>query len=242
MNTFAAASRALTQPLLADSPDSPPDSYADPTLKSRDSDPQVQALEQDLNSTIAPATTTPKLSPYGDNWDVLWIGHCGAKFPTPDQHIPKGRYAIPDDETVAAWHYNNSGNVYTDKVEETYPEHTRVVHHARNMICTFAYAVSQRGARRLLYDTGVAAFNDPFDVALAIWCEKKGTCLTAQPQYMSHYRAAGPENKDSDIHPDGPSKVRKKGKSEYIRLSTQLNMAQLVEGGKKEELEDQYPD
>ena len=237
LSVFATASRALTQPLEHSS-----QAFADPTFADRNERfEEVKALDHDLNMTSLPSTAPIIESPYGDNWDVLWLGHCGALFPKPDQHIPQARFTVSDDETVPLWKYNNSGKGYAEKPEGEYPEHSRVVHHARRMICTFAYAVSARGARRLLYDLGVSAFKDPFDVALAIWCEKKGTCLTVQPQLVSLYRAPGAFNKDSDIHPNGPKdKVRKKGNSPYIRQSVKINMGHLVE--EDGELEDQFPD
>ncbi|KAI9715619.1 MAG: hypothetical protein M1828_000762 [Chrysothrix sp. TS-e1954] len=236
LTSFAAASRALTQPLK-----NSPNTYADPTLPHRNELNSSNALEHDLSSTNSPTTAPPTYSPYGDNWDVLWLGHCAALFPKPDQPIPQARYTIPNDPTVPLWGYNNSGKAHDEKPEAEYPEHTRVVHHARRMICTFAYAISHRGAQRLLYDLGVAAFKDPFDVALAIWCEEKGTCLTVQPQLISLYRAPGAMNKDSDIHPNsGQEQIREQGSSPYIRRSVKLNMGRLVEG--QEELIDQYPD
>ncbi|KAF5869463.1 putative glycosyltransferase family 25 protein [Botrytis fragariae] len=39
----------------------------------------------------------PKRSPYGNDWDVLWPGHCGDVLPEPNTPL----YMIPNDPTVA---------------------------------------------------------------------------------------------------------------------------------------------
>lgn len=40
--------------------------------------------------------TASLLSPYGDDWDVLWVGHCGRTLPENDDRV----FVIPDDPSI----------------------------------------------------------------------------------------------------------------------------------------------
>lgn len=81
----------------------------------------------------------PQDSPYGDNWDVLWPGHCGEVAPEDDERL----YIIKNDETVASKAEQGWLIMLKD-----YPEGTRIVHRGVAPICVFAYAVSKRGAQK----------------------------------------------------------------------------------------------
>lgn len=177
LSEFAAGSRALTQPLAGAAPNV---AYADPTFLSHDAtwDPIT------LDAAAPPKTLDPLVSPYGDNWDIMWLGHCGARMPSPELDSAKGRYIISDDATVPASQHRHSLNE-TDK--DLYAEHTRVIHHAMGPICTFAYAVSQRGARKIMHRIGLKSFGGPFDNILADFCDRN-TCLTTQPELFHHWR------------------------------------------------------
>lgn len=222
MVDFARGVRALTQPLIGS--EHPIDSGSDYSLTPQD----------------APATKRSVQSPYGDNWDVLWLGHCEVQYPTPDEiSIPRCRYVISDDETVPSFKHWAKGR---EQVQRQYNEdHTRVVHHAKRPICSFAYAVSQRGARRLLLEMGIDSFTAPFDNLLSAFCERQNhVCITSQPQYFNHWRAPGRGDRDSELNDFANGIVREKGFSENIRLSVRLNAHRLVDD--VAELEDQYPD
>lgn len=53
-------------------------SYADPTYPSPS---DTSLLVSDLFFNKLPSTIAPKIFPYGDNWELLWVGHCGMPFP-----------------------------------------------------------------------------------------------------------------------------------------------------------------
>ena len=229
MVDFAKGTRALTQPLVGGG-------YADPTLATRASARDVTPLDHDIYPDTAPSTTQAILSPYGDNWDVLWVGHCGVRFPAPDQTIPKGRYAIFNDDTVPTFHHRKTLH---EEVHIQYRDQTRIIHHAMGPICTFAYAVSQRGARRILQEIGIESFRGPYDNLMAGFCDRH-TCITSQPQYFNHWRAAGSGDRDSEINGFGNGQFREKGFSENIRKSTRLNVHRFLDGAS--EFDDQFPD
>lgn len=112
--------------------------------------------------------------PYGKGWDVLWLGHCGTDFPDADATtLPPLRVVVPDDPSVPApQHLKPHPFASHDALGELYPPHTRVVHAAASprTACTLAYAVSQRGARKLLWQFGLEDFSSQWDLMLGNWC------------------------------------------------------------------------
>ncbi|KAL2276192.1 hypothetical protein FJTKL_01254 [Diaporthe vaccinii] len=174
-------------------------------------------------------------SPYGDDWDILWLGHCGEPFPEelpenkelPDDDAGKvammRRYTILNDATVPPLDH------VTGIVDfKAHPERTRWVHVTAAPICTFAYAVSNRGAQKILYDLSVDHLSGPFDNALAWLCRRAvggwsklaalaaagdpqdregklgdrgldAKCLSVTPPVFFHHKAKGNIHGDSDI-------------------------------------------
>ncbi|EGE07779.1 LPS glycosyltransferase [Trichophyton equinum CBS 127.97] len=239
LRDFALASRALVQPLSgADHL-----SYADPTFP----DPRKSSgTPKEIfmsNNTVPPVN-----SPYGDNWDILWLGHCGVNFPDAalrevGKDIPKGRVIQKNDSTVPEQKYLvlAPGN---EEFKTVFPPHTRVVHHAMTPVCSLVYGVSQKSARRLLYEFGVKKFNAPYDIMLRDACEGtqgrvRNTCLTVQPQLFNHHRPAGNASHYSDIseHKGGVIEV---ASTQMIRWSTSLNLPKLISGDT--DYNDQFPD
>ncbi|KAH8767283.1 hypothetical protein F5883DRAFT_629567 [Diaporthe sp. PMI_573] len=232
---FALASRALLQPLAGTK------RFADPTY------PNVQ--EQDttldpppLNFQQLPKTHDPKTSPYGDGWDVLWLGHCGVQQPTGNpknqwakrsRHISRGAVvrekddSVPQPSHIHSW--DDDGHA---RFRNSYPAHTRVTHHELDAVCTFAYGVSQAGARRILYDLGLWKMDDPFDLGLRQFCDgtfehERHVCLTTQPSLFSHFE----KKEGSDLDHE---------KTWNIRWSARENLVKLLDG--KEDYDDQWPD
>ncbi|WEW56536.1 hypothetical protein PRK78_001982 [Emydomyces testavorans] len=243
LRDFALASRTLLQPLL-----SQPSSFADPTLRDPSNSP---GMPQSFDLNQLPQTVPPMTSPYGDNWDILWLGHCGTEFPNSELQskaelsgqLPRGRVAHYNDATVP----KDEHLLFLSKEDDprkTYPPHTRVIHHAMGSICSLGYAVSQKGARRLLYELGVKSFDGPFDLMLRDVCEgvkgrDRATCLTVQPQLFNHHRPAGNTSFYSDISGHGQGIVDHPF-THMIRWSTRLNLPNLFNG--KTEFNDQFPD
>lgn len=239
LTDFARAAHALTQPLAG----THPPAYADVTfpLPSANSPGRVP----ELSFHALPATVPPSRSPYGDHWDLLWIGHCGMHFPFEHQpNVPKARVIRRDDPTVAPkrdlWTFNSPFTL-----RESYPAHTRAYHHVQEGVCSLGYAVSQAGAQKLLHEVGLKGVNAAFDILLRFYCEgeqgrgRGRQCLTTQPGLFQHHQTAGPVKALSDIgdHGDGWRDVPK---TDMIRWSVRLNADVLLNGGR--EFVDQYPD
>lgn len=197
-----------------------------------------------------PHKDTPSSSPYGDDWDVLWLGHCGEPFPEtlpepsisslPPTHPARlamsAKFTVLNDATVPA------PDKVTGLVNFTaYPAHTRWVHVSAAPICTFAYALSQRGARKVLFDLSVDRLTGPFDNALAGLCRRAVTswggilggedggqgegrkgeaegdrgldakCFSVTPPVFFHHKARGRVSGDSDIQQVGKTEGEAEG-------------------------------
>ena len=125
-------------------------------------------------------TTPPSidLSPYGDNWDILWIGHCGANG------NGDGRYYAYHDPSAAAgvhaWEYSpGPGGSYPR------PGNTRLVFQLAQIVCTSAYAISNRGARKM--ESHFHEANQPVDIRMWDQChwDPELVCVTTFPQIIS---------------------------------------------------------
>lgn len=214
-------------------------------------------------------------SPYGDpsTWDILWLGHCGAGMP----RIPKSRtvgfkYHTPItptniiftqfDETVPIGKYLQAHPFQggPDALGTAFPPHTRLYHRSTGgELCTVGYAVSQRGARRLLHQFGIKGWNGIFDSEMGRWCAgedpdmgsnyprpppyekthpKDRVCLTSQPPIFAHHH---PMQGESDIGGLGGGYARKY-ETKYLRYSVRMNLEKIVHGAGDRDLVDQWPD
>ncbi|KAJ4371566.1 hypothetical protein N0V83_004785 [Neocucurbitaria cava] len=111
--------------------------------------------------------------PYGRDWDILWLGHCGTSLPQHNSSSPStpnsvsSRLMLLDDPTVPdPSKLRPSHTAPLDSISSIYPPHTRVYHRTQNTLCTLAYAVTQRGARKILYEHGLRNFDKGYDFAL----------------------------------------------------------------------------
>lgn len=235
LRALALSTGTLTQPLATY-----PNPYADPTFP----DPSISVKNiPQISFHSLPRTFAPEISPYGDHWDMLWVGHCGMQFPFEgDKTLSRGRVIHEDDETVPERRYLWTLNEpFT--LKENYPEHTRAVHHAKEGVCSMGYAITQRGAREMLNELALKDVSDGYDILLRYFCEgergrRKHTCLTVQPSLFHHHRAAGPLSALSDIgdHGDG---YQEQSMTDMVRWSTRLNAGVLIDGGKV--FHDQFP-
>ena len=240
LHDFALTAHALTQPLRGR-----PGVYADPTYPQPSEDSPEVVPETDFYHL--PATTLPTTSPYGDNWDVLWVGHCGMHFPfRHSKTVPKARVIRLNDETVAPKKHLWTLNIpFT--LKDTYPEHTRAYHHAQEGVCTLGYALSQHGARKLLHEVALKEVRDAYDILLRFFCEGvRGRaagrqCLATQPSLFHHHRPAGLLSAMSDIGTHGKNgEVRETAMTDMVRWSVRLNAEALLEG--RTDFVDQFPD
>jgi hypothetical protein len=227
LETFARASRVILQP--QSSTFQPPTGHFTADIRLLDGHkPGIQ----------------PTTSPYGDvhNWDVLWLGHCGARMPPPDWNPPIPRFAILNDETVPEKQHIDK-EFGDDQLTTQYPEHTRLISKNYFTLCTFAYAVTLPAARSILYELGVRRSSLAFDQSLSTLCNGEDDrpmlrCLSVVPTLFQHHRPIARKSSWSNIDKlgaegdaDADEPVYSKiAYTKNIRWSTQGNLRQLVYG------------
>jgi GR25 family glycosyltransferase involved in LPS biosynthesis len=216
---------------------------------------QLEQVARGSRELLEPHDENPH-SPYGDNWDVLWLGHCGEPFPElldenkdkPSDHpglrYMKHKYVIENDPTVPPPEHT------TGLVDFHAHPHTRWVHISAAPICTFAYALSQQGARKVLFDLSVDRLAGAFDNALAGLCRRavaavgeehvegdrglNTRCISVTPPVFFHHKARGRIAGDSDIQGGGGDEVREKGTTENIVWSARNNIRNMIMGTEME--------
>lgn len=216
---------------------------------------QLEEVAKGTRELLDPDSEDPH-SPYGDNWDILWIGHCGEPFPEfleenrdkpldhPGMQYMRHKYVIENDATVPPPEHT------TGLVDFHAHPHTRWVHITAAPICTFAYALSQQGARKVLFDLSVDRLAGAFDNALAGLCRRavaavgeenvegdRGLdtkCVSVTPPVFFHHKPRGRVAGDSDIQGGGGDEVREKGTTENIVWSARNNIRNMIMGTEME--------
>ncbi|RDA89802.1 hypothetical protein CP533_4659 [Ophiocordyceps camponoti-saundersi (nom. inval.)] len=210
---------------------------------------QLNDIAQGTRQVLKESSSHVPESPYGDSWDVLWLGHCGEPFPeTLEENVgleaeAKARmnvkYAINEDNTVPP--YSEVSRLVD---WSAFPAGTRLVHLSAAPICSFAYALSQSAARKILFALSVDGLHMAFDNSLAQLCrdsihdlglQKEGgyrlKCISVNPTIMFHHRAKGRVHGDSDVQNFGQEgQVRERGFSESIKWSMRLNLRKILTG------------
>lgn len=138
---------------------------------------QLQRIAAGTRSfQTSPDDGLPPASPYGDKWDLLWLGHCGEVFPetlpeyesldatSPEFIALSTKYTMRNDPTVPHPSHTAGFQNFTAS------PYTRWVHISGGPICSFAYALSLQGARKVMYDLSVDHLTGPFDNALSGLC------------------------------------------------------------------------
>lgn len=175
-------------------------------------------------------------SPYGDGWDLIWLGHCASSTIQGDDR----RFIMKNDPNVPPQqHRANYGDVPD---MSPYDEHTRIMFFTAGNTCTYSYALSYHGAAKILKYLSMDIFNRPIDYGLRDMCEKEDRgfkCISVFPQIFGEHKPAGANERDSDIDPQNKSSVRVKGYSHNTVHSTRLNVEHLIDG-RMDLVENQY--
>lgn len=180
-----------------------------------------------------------QFSAYGDGWDMLWFGHCGMDIP------PESSMVIREnDETVPEVRHIKTWDPSAATPLKDYPQHSRLVMHQKEGVCSLAYAVTQQGARKMLYEFGLQRMEGGLDILLRQYCDgvagqAKPVCLTTLPQLFNHYRRRGLKEADSDINEEAGA-IRTEAFTRNIRHSVRLNMQRILAGST--DYVDQWPD
>ncbi|KAL6249490.1 hypothetical protein RBB50_003343 [Rhinocladiella similis] len=184
----------------------------------------LQRMEEDAVSS----------SPYGDKWDMLWLGHCGQFTMASD----KRRFVIPEDPTVEPTEYRKywleNPNMSKWDLPSNAVNDTRIIFRSSGGICTAGLAISLAGARKALVHMSMSPFNKPVDWGYDGLCKNKdmnGFCISSFPAMIGVSRPAGPRSKNSDITVH--EGVFEHPVSNRTNFSTRLNIRRLINGSKK---------
>ena len=148
---------------------------------------------------------SPTSNPYGNDWDLLWLGACANPPGPADSQMFPGENGAP-----AHWVYYAQGG----------------------MACTWGYAVTQAGARSLMaFMTDV---DNAVDFAMSQYCGRHD-CIIVWPELIGNHRPAGGfvggVDKDTDIGHGGQGEYRKEGSTGNVVNSA--IMAALEQWGPK---------
>ncbi|KPI45562.1 uncharacterized protein AB675_350 [Cyphellophora attinorum] len=159
------------------------------------------------------------------------------------------RYVISNDPMVEPPSTREHiGNPKMSRWEENGSElgnSTRMIYPAMAGVCTGSYAISQRGARKLLYRMSLQPFNNPVDWGMNYACADRTfglNCVATYPTIIGLYRPAGNWSKHSDIGymPEADMGIQEEGISQRIVFSTRKNLERLFR--EDYEFESNYPD
>ena len=128
-----------------------------------------------------------------------------------------------------------SSSISTPKLGLT--NHTRLVYRAGSGLCTYAYALSNSGAKKVLqYNSQLKDFS-AIDTSLGAMCEKDPSfvCLGVFPALVDSHKPKGRMDKDSDIAtPDkgkgGKVEEREQGITFNVVHSVRLNVDKMLRG------------
>ena len=115
-------------------------------------------------------------TPYGHSWDILWIGHCG-------EHTDRDTRRVEFFDPARPQNYTGWSKQFVDNLAPG----KRAVQRGRNPVCTFGYAMTRRGAQKVLEWAGKGE-NEAYDIRLLEGCKTKHlSCITVNPEIMHHY-------------------------------------------------------
>ncbi|THY00101.1 hypothetical protein D6D03_06716 [Aureobasidium pullulans] len=128
-----------------------------------------------------------------EEWDILYLGHCGDMF---SSHSWANETEVPrvavSDTTLPSPEYMH---ILTRRFlrEIGIPVKTRVVHKSVSPLCTFGFALSRPGARRLLTDVAGSepeGGSQAYDVRILEACRDLNfRCWSANPELFHHQDA-----------------------------------------------------
>jgi hypothetical protein len=197
-----------------------------------------------LNSTL------PVHSPYGDSWNLLTLGHLGVK----NKSYKQQKYYVTRNDPSSLAESRRVGRRPDLSAEQLQGNYTRIVMEVNKMTGTAAYAISLRGAARLLYDQVMIPHAQSIDLAIGLLCRHESTwnepfCLGAYPALFGLFRGIGPMERDSDRRADNDAsaaqdeteskvepptttvvKMRKVATSKHMVFPVSLNIEGLLRG------------
>lgn len=120
--------------------------------------------------------------PYGDGWDLIWLGHCGMNAVGNTR-----QYSFDDPSTQPA---RFEFKIWDSFNNYQHPVGTRAVFQVHAGVCSTGYAVSQAGARKLIKH--FKEVDNPIDLKLSNICKEAYDmmCVGVYPMIISNCDSA----------------------------------------------------
>ncbi|KAI8962288.1 glycosyltransferase family 25 protein [Daldinia sp. FL1419] len=156
-------------------------------------------------------------TPFGTDWDVLWLGHCGSSITNDQDDLPPSRVYADDTRCETPLYSGWSKRFLRENLTEGY----RQVQASHLTVCTFGYGVTKQGAQKMVPLLSRGA-NEAFDVALSGYCKSdKLKCIVVNPQLFNHYEPPADLGYVSDVHVgDGHGEGSDDSSFEHIKGTT----------------------
>jgi hypothetical protein len=153
-------------------------------------------------------------SPFGNDWDVLWLGHCGSAI---EDHMPQPSVFADESRCETELYSGWSKHYLRDKLPEGY----RQVHTSFLTVCTFGYGVTKSSAQKILTLLSKGG-DEAFDVSLSAHCREGALrCLVVNPQIFNHYEPPADHGYQSEVHVgDGRGRSPKDSSFEHVKGTT----------------------
>ena len=188
---------------------------------------QLEHFALGSQSLLETSTKTVPFSPYGDGWDMIWLGHCASQPANDDWR----RFLMKNDPTVTP--PNHRANwAETPQDMSKYDNSTRIIYFSKGGTCTYSYGLSYHGAQKLLKWLSMEIYGKAIDFGLHDMCSKPDRnfkCIGVFPQLVGEHKMAGGSSRDTDIGAGG-TQSRKMGFSYNIVHSTRMNADALIDG------------
>jgi hypothetical protein len=194
---------------------------------------------EDEPQTGKDSASSPTHSPYGANWDIIWLGHCGSHS-DPDTR----RFVLKNDPTVPRESDIHVPAGSPEPASLWKEPGTRIMYKSGHGVCSWTYAVSFIGAQKLVSAMSIEPFNQGFDQGLGRLCSSGILrCTHIFPPIFGAHAPAGSANRESDItgHRAG-TETRERGRTHNVLWSTRLNIKNILEGKKVDAQWDGIPD
>lgn len=163
---------------------------ADAVFADADWDVDIQTQVLRAQQGLRLLTRSPTTEPWGTLWDIIYLGHCGDKL-KPRNHVYHDS-GVPDIKTdYTGFHYGSL---------DILPPKSRAIHRSTRPVCTFGYAVTRRGAEKII---NLSHDAKAIDTRIGRACENHENnmrCWTINPEIIHHHVPAG----------DAPSEIQTK--------------------------------
>lgn len=150
-----------------------------------------------LHSILPPADVD--LYPWGhpDDWDLLYLGHCGDLFQ--ELHDVSDRRSTYLEDLTRIPHVMYADTTMPDRSEMHYstasllinlqiPEKTRIIHKSRFPACTLGYAITRSAARRIVEEIYPDTNDEEapsYDISIREACRARDfRCYTVNPELL----------------------------------------------------------